>query len=236
MIERLQKIISSAGLMSRRAAEKCIADGRVTLNGVVAEIGMSAEAGIDDIRIDGIPIPLNGEKVYIMLNKPAGYLTTVSDDRGRKTVMELTHSVGARIYPVGRLDIDSEGLLLFMNDGEVAKKLLHPSHNVLKTYRVRVRGDLERALPVLRGDIEIEGRVIRAKSVSLTQIGDGDGSMDITIGEGRNRQVRRMCTYAGLRVARLVRISEGDLSLGDLKSGKWRYLTEREINYLRELQ
>ena len=235
MHERLQKIISAAGLMSRRAAERCISEGRVTVNGAVAEIGMSADPLYDDIRLDGESVTPSGEMVYIMLNKPRGYITTMSDDRGRKTVTELISGVGVRLYPVGRLDKDSEGLLLMTNDGAVAKKLMQPSHNVWKTYRVWVRGDIKAVLPALRGDFEIDGRVIRAKDVHLVEAEKGGGTADITIGEGRNRQVRRMCAAVNLRVVRLVRTGEGELRLGGLQSGGWRYLSDEEKSYLKSI-
>ena len=235
MRERLQKIISAAGLMSRRAAERCISEGRVTVNGAAAELGMSADPDTDDIRLDGKAVLPSEEMVYIMLNKPRGYITTMSDDRGRKTVTELIADAGVRLYPVGRLDMDSEGLLLMTNDGDVAQRLMSPSHNVRKTYRVWMRGDIEAAVPALRGDFEIDGRVVRAKDVRLIEAANGGGTVDITIGEGRNRQVRRMCAAVDIRVTRLVRTAEGELHLGNLVSGRWRHLTDEEKSYLKSI-
>ncbi|MDR1328525.1 MAG: rRNA pseudouridine synthase [Oscillospiraceae bacterium] len=224
MALRLQKILSERGVASRRAAERLIASGRVTVNGAVAEIGMSADPERDEILIEGKPLPPETERRYIMLNKPRGYVTTMSDERGRKTTAELTADCPERVYPVGRLDMDSDGLLIMTNDGELAHKLMHPSHGIKKTYRVIAEGDVAAALPVLKAPIEIDGRETLAAEVSVN-----GGELTVTISEGRNRQVRRMCEAAGLRVTRLTRISEGALELGGLKTGKWRYLTPQEV-------
>ena len=230
MQERLQKIISSSGLMSRRSAEKCISDCRVTVNGVTASIGDKADPEHDDIRIDGNPVAPQDKLVYVLLNKPKGYVTTMSDEKGRRNVSQLVEGVGVRIYPVGRLDINSEGLLIMTNDGAFANQMMHPSGNVLKTYRVRVGGeDLDRSLAKLSEPILLDGVSVTAKKISVLKREMNEAVLDITIGEGRNRQIRRMCDYAGLYVKRLCRIQEGSLSLGALKSGEWRYLTEAEV-------
>ena len=225
MAERLQKLISAAGLASRRAAEQMILDGRVTVNGEGAVLGQSAEPETDEICVDGTPLDLGGARVYVMLNKPRGYVTTLRDERGRRTVAELVRDAGIRLYPVGRLDYDSDGLLLLTNDGAFAHALTHPSHEVDKTYRTRVSGDVAAALPKLTAPMEIDGYTVRPAVVTVV---DGH-TLDITIHEGRNRQVRKMCAAAGLRVRSLTRIAEGPLRLGPLPAGKWRYLTENEI-------
>ena len=229
MAERLQKLISSAHLASRRAAEQLILDGRVTVNGTVAQLGQTADPAVDVILVDGKPLTFSAEKVYIMLNKPRGYVTTLSDEQGRRTVAELVEDAGVRVYPVGRLDLDSDGLLLLTDDGALANALMHPAHEVDKTYRTEVEGDIEAALPILRSSLEIDGYRIRPAEV----VTEGDGVLNITIHEGRNRQVRKMCEKASLRVRRLTRIAEGPLKLGDLPRGKWRYLTENEIKLLK---
>jgi 23S rRNA pseudouridine2605 synthase len=233
MQQRLQKIISAAGLASRRAAEELISAGRVTVNGATATLGESADADTDDIRLDGKPVKIAPERVYIMLNKPRGYVTTVKDERGRKCVTELVSDVGVRLYPVGRLDLNSEGLLIMTNDGEAANALMHPSHGVVKTYRVTVTGeDISRSEQRLREDFELDGRTVRARDVAVVKR-DGDRAIiDISISQGLNRQVRRMCDGAGLYVRRLVRISEGQLQLGNLKTGAWRHLTDEERKYI----
>lgn len=229
MPERLQKIISSAGLMSRRAAEEYITAGRVKVNGRVAALGDKADAAIDSILVDGKPLPSNVGKRYIMLNKPKGYVTTMSDEKGRRNVTELLN-VPERLYPVGRLDMYSEGLLIMTNDGEFANKLMHPSHNITKTYRTWVQGeDIGLAVEYLRGALDIGDCIVQAIDVDIEEVFPRGAVLLITIGEGRNRQVRKMCQCCGLRVTRLVRISEGGLELGALKSGAWRDLTEEEI-------
>ena len=229
MAERLQKLISAAHLASRRAAEQMILDGRIIVNGLTAELGQTADPAVDVILVDGKPLTFSAEKVYIILNKPRGYVTTLSDEQGRRTVAELVEDAGVRVYPVGRLDLDSDGLLLLTDDGALANALMHPAHEVDKTYRTEVEGDIEAALPILRSSLEIDGYRIRPAEVAAA----GDGVLNITIHEGRNRQVRKMCEVAALRVRRLTRIAEGPLKLGELPRGKWRYLTENEIKLLK---
>lgn len=230
MEERIQKIISAAGLMSRRAAEQALSDGRVTVNGKVASLGDKADKDIDKIQVDGILLPSPDEKVYIMLNKPKGYVCTLNDEKGRRNVTELVKGLGVRVYPVGRLDMYSEGLLLMTNDGDFANRVMHPSHNISKTYLTWVSGqDIGLAMEYLRCPMEIDGYVISPAEVELFEIYSGGAVLAITIHEGRNRQVRKMCEIAGLKVNRLLRISEGHLELGELKSGAWRHLSVDEI-------
>lgn len=235
MKERLQKIISASGLMSRRAAEELIAAGKVSVNGATAALGDKAEAGIDRILVDGKVLPSAGEKLYIMLNKPRGYVTTLSDEKGRKNVSELVKELGTRLYPVGRLDMYSEGLLLMTNDGDFANRLMHPSHQVDKCYHTWVKGeDMGWAVELLRCPMEIDGYVTSPAQVDILELKGEEALLGITIHEGRNRQVRKMCEAAGLKVTRLMRVSEGGVELGTLKSGRWRRLTEEELNMLLE--
>ena len=234
MKERLQKILSAHGVASRRRAEEMIAAGRVTCNGVVCSLGDSADVAADEILLDGKPLPSKSEHVYILLNKPRGYVTTLSDEKGRKNVSLLVADCGQRVYPVGRLDMDSEGLLLMTNDGELANKLMHPSHEVNKTYRVSVTGYNTENLERIKKPILLDGYRIKKPEVRLLWCDGAKAQLLVTIHEGRNRQVRRMCAAAGMSVVRLVRIREGKLQLGELPLGKWRYLTEDEVALLKE--
>ena len=204
MQQRLQKCISEAGVASRRAAETMISAGRVTVNGCVAQLGAQADPETDVICIDGRPLPSKAPKRYIMLNKPRGYVTTLHDEHGRKTVADLVASLGERLYPVGRLDLDSEGLLILTNDGEIANCLMHAV-------------------------TELEGYRVRPAEVTVL----APDRLSVTIHEGRNRQVRRLCALAGLRVLRLVRVAEGELRLGTLAPRRWRELTDKEVAYLK---
>ncbi len=236
MKERLQKIISAAGITSRRNAEKLISEGRVTVNGTAACLGESADPDRDEICIDGRRIAVTTVKTYIMLNKPRGYVTTLKDEKGRKTVAELVSGAGVRLFPVGRLDMDSEGLLLMTDDGELTNKLTHPSHLVKKIYEVLVSGnDINEALSVLRLPLIIDGYRIHPAQVEVHRQNDSGFVLHISIFEGRNRQIRQMCAQAGLKVHRLKRISEGELKLGNLPSGSWRYLSKSEIAYLQKI-
>ena len=233
MTERLQKILSARGVCSRRKAEELIAAGKVLVNGTVARLGDSADADADEIRVDGELIPTPSEYVYIMLNKPRGYVTTLSDEKGRPNAAQLI-DCGTRVYPVGRLDMDSEGLLLFTNDGDFANTLMHPKHEVDKTYRVLVQGYTDENLERLKQPVELDGYMIRKPDVKLLRLRDkGQAQLLVTIHEGRNRQVRRMCDAAGMKVLRLQRISEGKVKLGQLECGKWRYLTPDEVKILK---
>ena len=231
MTERLQKILSARGVASRRAAEKLIEEGRVTVNGAVAALGQTADTEIDEILLDGKPLPVGNAPVYIMLHKPRGYVTTLSDEKGRKTAAELVKDCDVRVYPVGRLDMDSEGLLLFTNDGAFANALMHPRQEVDKTYLTWVEDFSEEAIARLKRPIELDGYRIRAPKVRVVK----PGLLEITIHEGRNRQVRRMCDAAGMQVTRLKRVREGNLNLGDLPLGKWRYLTDEEVKKLHDV-
>lgn len=225
---RIQKIISQRGVASRRKAEEMILAGRITVNGAVCALGDSADPERDDIRIDGKPLPKLQERVYILLHKPRGYVTTLSDEKGRPTVAELVAGCGQRVYPCGRLDFDSEGLLLLTNDGEFANSLMHPKHEVDKIYEVTVTGCTPETLKLLEKPVELDGYTIRKPGVKLLRPGE-KALVQVTIHEGRNRQVRRMCALAGMEVLRLKRVREGALSLGSLPCGSWRYLTEDEI-------
>lgn len=231
-MERLQKIIAARGLCSRRQAEKWIEEGRVRVNGNTARLGDTADVTEDVIEVDGKRLPKAGKKLYLMLNKPRGYVTTLSDEKGRKNAAELVADCGARVYPVGRLDMDSEGLLLFTNDGEFANLLMHPRHEVDKVYRVWVTDYAPEKLEALREPIELDGYLIKKPHVRPVRTEPTRAILDVTIHEGRNRQVRRMCQAAGLEVARLRRIAEGGLKLGELKNGCWRELEPREIELL----
>ena len=234
MTERLQKILSARGIASRRKAEEMIIQGRVTCNGTVANLGDSADPEKDVILVDGVPIPSQGEYVYIMLNKPRGFVTTLSDEKGRKNVAELVADCGVRVYPIGRLDMDSEGLLLFTNDGAFADLLMHPKHEVEKTYHVWVTGFEPGREELLSRPITLDGYKIRPPKVALLSANQDNAILSVTIHEGRNRQVRRMCQAAGLNVTRLRRVSEDSVSLGKLPLGKWRYLTDAEVANLRK--
>ena len=235
MKERIQKILSARGITSRRNAEQLINQGRVTCNGAICHLGDSADPNVDVIAVDGKEIPSTPPAVYIMLNKPKGYVTTLSDEKGRKNAAQLVENCGVRVYPVGRLDMDSEGLLLFTNDGDFANKMMHPSHEVRKTYLVFVRKYSQSAIERLLKPISLDGYLLKKPEVRLYRLDAQDATkaiLQITIHEGRNRQVRRMCAIAGMQVYKLVRIREGNLSLGSLESGQWRYLTKEEIMHL----
>ena len=232
MAERLQKILSARGVASRRKAEEMIEAGRVTINGRTAVLGDTADVLTDEILVDGNPLPPQEDYVYILLNKPRGYVTTLSDEKGRPNAAQLVANCGVRVYPVGRLDMDSEGLLLFTNDGEFANRLMHPKHEVEKTYDTWVTGYTPGAEERLKRPIELDGYRIRPPKVTFLHGEGGKARLRITIHEGRNRQVRRMCQAAGMTVTRLRRISEGKLRLGDLPLGQWRYLTADEVKML----
>ena len=229
MPERIHKIISSHGAASRREAERMILAGRVTVNGAFATIGQSAQYGIDLIEIDGVPLAAKASYLYIALNKPRGYVTTMHDERGRKTVVSLLDGVDSRVYPIGRLDINTSGLLLLTNDGEFANTIMHPSYEVTKTYEAHVNGDdIVEASELLRQPMEIDAHPVQALSVSIVTMAEGSGKLEIAIKEGRNRQIRKMCSIAGLEVSYLKRVSIGPVKLGSLRTGKWRQLTEEE--------
>ena len=233
-MERLQKLLSARGVTSRRTAEEWIRAGRVTVNGKTAALGDSADAEADDIRIDGKKLPQQEKKLYLMLHKPRGYVTTLHDEKDRPDAARLVADCGVRVYPVGRLDMDSEGLLLFTNDGAFANLLMHPSHEVKKTYEVLVSGFSPEKLPLLERPIVLDGYRIRPPRVRLLESRGQKAWLEVVIHEGRNRQVRRMCQAAGMSVLRLKRTKEGGVSLGSLPAGKWRSLTETEIENLKK--
>ncbi len=233
MEARLQKILSECGYCSRRKAEELISSGRVKVNGRSCKLGDKADISKDVISVDGVNIdtPVKKEHIYIMLNKPRGYVVTVSDELDRRCVMDLLDGVNERVFPVGRLDRNSEGLLLFTNDGDFANKIMHPSGHIAKTYRVTVRPDItEKQLLELETGVVIDGvKTLPATAQVLTKE-EGRVVLQLTIREGRNRQIRKMCEAVGLEVARLKRISIGPLKLGMLKPGEYRELTQAEIS------
>ena len=230
-MERLQKLISRAGVTSRRDAENLIAAGRVTVDGkIITELGAKADIEKNKICVDGKPLTFDAEKVYILLNKPRGYVSTVKDERGRKTVLDLVN-ISARIFPIGRLDLNSEGLLLLTNDGELMNALIHPKFQINKTYIAKVTGDItEEKLDKLRAGIELEDGVTAPAEIYLLNA----ETVQITIHEGRNRQIRRMFAAIGCDVQRLKRIAFAGLTLDGVKVGKFRYLTRAEINLLKK--
>ena len=234
MTERIQKILSQRGVCSRRQAEQWIADGRVTCNGKVCTLGQTADGDLDCIAVDGKALPSAAAAVYIMLYKPKGYVTTLSDEKGRKNAAMLVADCGQRVYPVGRLDMDSEGLLLFTNDGAFANSMMHPKHQIDKVYAVEVTGFNEEKFHTLKKPIVLDGYKIAPPRVEQIEVYGDRAFLHITIHEGRNRQVRRMCARAGMKVKRLIRIREGALELGDLPAGKWRYLTQQEIGEIKK--
>ncbi len=236
MGERIQKRIAESGMMSRRAAEEAIRTGRVQINGKTAALGDTAE-GEDIISLDGTEIPGAEKKQYFLLNKPKGYVCTMHDERGRRSVRELLPASAGRVYPVGRLDIMSEGLLLMTNDGEFSYRMTHPSWEQKKVYRTSVRGkNMDQAINRLREPFELDEARVQAVYVSVQRKDDETAVLDICIREGRNRQIRRMCETAGLTVTRLTRIQEGPFRLEGLPPGKARKLTVEEIAAILEAQ
>lgn len=231
---RLQKFIADSGLMSRRAAEKEIDMGNVSVNGHVASLGTKVDPRNDHITYKGKKIRYEKpEFVYIMMNKPRGYLCSTSDDRDRKCVTDLLDGVRARVYPVGRLDLISEGMLLLTNDGELKNRLTHPSHSVPKVYRVKVGGKVsDEQYEILTSELIIDDYKIKPVDVVIQESDESGTVLKMTLHEGRNRQIRKMCEQAGLTVKRLSRVSIGNLKLDGLPVGKWRYLDEKEVDYL----
>lgn len=229
MGERLQKILSARGVASRRKAEDLIQSGQVYVNGRKAVLGDTANPETDRITVNGMPLPVEQQLVYIMLNKPRGYVTTLSDEKGRPNASELVRDCGIRVYPVGRLDMDSEGLLLFTNDGAFANRMMHPKHETEKVYDVWVTGYYPGAEERLAQPIVLDGYRIRPPEVELIRKEGSRARFCVTIHEGRNRQIRRMCDAAGMHCTRLRRVRENTLLLGSLPKGKWRYLTSEEI-------
>lgn len=233
MEERLQKIIAAAGLCSRRTAEAYLKAGRITVNGRVVSLGEKADAEKDDIRLDGQPVSLPEETICILLHKPRGYACTLSDPHAEHLVTELIKECPVRLYPVGRLDVDSEGLLLLTNDGELTHRLLHPATHVKKVYEVTVSGLQSNSVERLCAMRTLEdGTPIQRVAVRLLREGK-DSVLEFILQEGKKRQIRRMCRKAGLAVKRLCRVSEGGLTLGELPPGKWRQLTWEELSALK---
>ena len=226
--------MADAGIMSRRAAEQEIINGNVSVNGHVAELGAKIDPRNDVISYRGKRIRYEKkEYTYIMINKPRGYLSTTTDDRGRKCVTDLLDGVSARVYPVGRLDLVSEGILLLTDDGELKNRLTHPKHSIGKVYRVKVAGKVsDEQMEVLTSELVIDGYKIQPVQVNITGEDDGGTVLKMTLFEGRNRQIRKMCEAAGLTVKRLSRVSIGNLKLDGLPVGKWRYLEKHEVDYL----
>lgn len=233
---RLNKFIAHSGVASRRRADQIIQEGRVTVNGRPAENGYDVRDG-DQVAVDGKPIRPEKKKVYLMMNKPAGYITTVSDDRDRATVMDLLQDIPERIYPVGRLDRNTSGLLILTNDGELANHLMHPSNEIRKTYHAVVSGMFSRAeAERLRRGVDIGDRRPTAPAeVEILKQGSGRSEAIVTIREGRNREVRRMFQAIGHDVLELKRLSVGNLELGHLKPGRTRKLSPAEVRYLLQL-
>lgn len=233
MKERIQKLLSARGVVSRRSAEEMIKQGRITVNGIPARLGDCADPEIDSVLLDGLPLPEQERPVCVMLHKPRGYVTTLSDELGRKTVASLV-DCGCRVYPIGRLDYLSEGLLLLTNDGALANALMHPKKEIAKVYEVTVRGADSGTQALLARPIVLDGLPISPPSVRFLRGNDAKSTYEITIHEGRNRQIRRMCEAAGLKVLRLCRVREGSVRLDGLPCGKWRYLTAEELAALRK--
>lgn len=234
MKERIQKILSTRAVTSRRQAEEMIRQGRVSVNGKPASLGQQADPDTDQILIDGTLLPGQPERIYLMLNKPRGVVTTLSDERGRMNAAELVSGCGQRVWPIGRLDMDSEGLLLFTNDGAFSQEIAHPRSQVDKCYHVWVSGYTPERETLLRRQVVLDGYTIAQPVVRLLKAEGSRACLAVTIHEGRNRQVRRMCALAELEVNRLKRVAEGSLHLGKLPSGKWRYLTSEEVRRLRQ--
>jgi 23S rRNA pseudouridine2605 synthase len=232
---KLQKYFSDCGVMSRRAAEEEIKKGKVKVNGCVAELGLRIDPEIDVVEYGGRRIVAKrSERTYILLNKPRGFVTTLSDEKGRKTVAELVASLGQRVYPVGRLDMDSDGLLLLTDDGELANKLTHPRHEIPKIYHVTIAGKVSaEALDALQRPMLIDGYEILPVKVRKLDGDAGSTLLEMTLYEGRNRQIRKMCECVDLKITRLCRVAIGEISLGSLELGKWRHLTPKEIAYLK---
>ena len=235
--ERLHKILSRAGISSRRAAEKIILEGRVTVDGkIISELGAKADIEKNKICVDGKILTFDEEKIYLLLNKPKNFLCSVKDDKGRKTVLDLVPNISERIYPVGRLDFDSEGLIILTNDGELTNLLLHPKFKIEKTYRAKIFGELtDEKIKKLRAGIELDDGLTAPAKIFLISREKNFSVAEITIHEGRNRQIRRMFAATGCEVKKLRRIKFADLNLNGVEVGKFRRLTSKEIKNLYKL-
>ena len=236
MKERLHKIMAAAGIASRRAAEEMIRQGRVSVNNaIIGEMGVKADPAEDEIRVDGKLISIEIQKIYLMLNKPPGYVTTLRDPEGRRIITDLLRDISERVYPVGRLDYDSEGLILLTNDGEFAQKMQHPRFNVPKTYLVKIKGNLsKKEILAIQKGIDLEDGRFSPLEVEVERINRKSCWVRMVIHEGRNRVIRRLFEAMGHPVARLVRVAIGELSLGSLKVGEFRHLKRKEIHKLME--
>ena len=233
---KLQKYFSDCGIMSRRAAEDEIKKGKVTVNGEVADLGLRIDPDCDVVTYKGKRVlPLDSEKTYILLNKPRGTVTTLSDEKGRPTVISLLSGLSTRVYPVGRLDFDSDGLLLLTNDGELTNRLTHPRHQIPKIYHVTVKGDVSaEQLSKLSSALVIDGYRILPVNTEIIKKAPSSTTLKMTLYEGRNRQIRKMCALCDLSVLSLTRVALGNITLGNLPVGKWRYLSEAEVSYLKQ--
>ncbi len=234
---RISKYFTDCGVLSRRAADAAVEAGEVTVNGIRAVLGQKITPGVDEVMYRGrkVILPDTPQKLTVMLNKPRGYLTTLSDDKGRHTVAELVANAGVRLYPIGRLDMDSDGLLLLTNDGDLANRLAHPSHRVDKVYLAYVDGRVStEQMENMTRPIEIDGRMTAPAQVRKAAFNGVETALEVTIHDGRNRQVRRLCEREGLHVRKLTRVAEGALLLGDLDEGQWRKLSDKEIRKLKE--
>jgi len=237
VLERVQKILAKAGIASRREAEKIILEGRVTVNGKVIQLGAKADPEKDHIKVDGKRIPRPEPKITLVLNKPRGYLSTVKDPKGRPTVMDLLGKIKWRLYPLGRLDFDAEGLLLLTNDGEIAYHLSHPKFLIPRTYWVKVQGvPGERKLDLLKKGIRLEDGLAKAQSVQILREREKNSWIQITVTEGRNHLVKRLFAAIGHPVLKLKRVEYGPIRLGNLPVGHFRFLTPEEVDHLRRLK
>lgn len=232
---RIQKYISDCGAMSRRAAEEQIRAGKIAVNGAPASIGQKIMPEDDVVTFNGAVIqPSSDRKTYIMLNKPSGYITTLSDEFERRCITELIKDVGCRVYPCGRLDMESEGLLILTDDGALANKLTHPGHDMAKIYNVRLSAEItDGELSALNRPMEIDGYKIRPAKATIISRSGGYTNLRFELREGRNRQIRKMCEKVGVEVTKLRRVAIGAIELGDLPRGKWRRLTATEVKYLK---
>ena len=234
MEERIQKILSRAGISSRRAAEKMIAEGRISVNqAVVTEPGTKADADRDQIRVDGRLISCDAERIYILLHKPQGYVTTLNDPQGRPIVTDLLGGVTERVFPVGRLDYDSEGLLILTNDGAFSQRLQHPRYGIPKSYRIKVEGNFpKREIQLLEQGIDLPDGRFAPSDVRLEKTNPGSSWLRLTITDGRNRVIRRAFESLGHPVCRLIRVAVAEITLESVRQGAWRRLTPKEVERL----